>query len=135
MAAALALCFAASVALAAACGQEGPTPEPGVTASPEAAPAAPAEGTEPDLPVLTLEYKGGIIEGSRNNACWQVEGEDSRTCSETDPWSGIDSYTEVAPNEQVEVLVESGTRPDGLFALTVTEPGDVHVDFKRLSIS
>ena len=90
-------------------------------------------GSESALPVLTLEYKGETIEGSRNNACWQVEGEDSRTCSETDPWSGIDAYAEVAPNGQVEVLVESDTRPDGLFALVVTEPGDVHVDFKRMS--
>lgn len=68
-----------------------------------------------------------------SRACWQVEGGDSRTCSEADPWSGIDSYAEVAANEQIEVLVESDTRPDGLFALVVTEPGDVHVDFKRMS--
>ena len=130
---ALALCCAVSLALAVACGQDGRTPEPEVTAAPEGARAAPAWGAEPDLPELTLEYRGEILLGSRNSACWQVEGEDSRTCSETDPWTGIDSYTEVAPNEQVEVLVESATRPEGLFVLVVTEPGDVHVDFKRMS--
>ena len=130
---ALALCCAASMVLAAACGQDGRTPGPAVTASPEVVPATPAGGAEPDLPELTLKYRGEIIRGLRNNACWQVEGEESRTCSETDPWSGIDSYIEVAPNEQVEVLVESDTRPQGLFALVVTEPGDVHVDFKRMS--
>ena len=130
---ALALCCAVSLALAAACGQDGRTPEPAVTPAPEVAPVTPAVGAEPDLPELTLEYRGEIIRGSRNSACWQVEGEDSRNCSDTDPWSGIDSYIEVAPNEQVEVLVESDTRPEGLFALVVTEPGDVHVDFKRMS--
>ena len=62
-----------------------------------------------------------------------MEGEDGRTCSGTDPWSGIDSYREVAADERIEVLVESDTRPEGLFALVVTEPGDVHVDFKRMS--
>ena len=130
---ALALCCAVSLALAVACGQDGRTPEPEVTAAPEAAPVDPAGGAKPDLPELTLEYRGEMIRGSRNNACWQVEGEDSRTCAETDPWTGIDSYAEVAPNEQVGVLVESDTRPKGLFALVVTEPGDVHVDFKRMS--
>ncbi len=130
---ALALCCAVSLALAAACGQDGRTPEPEVTVAPEGARATPAWGAEPDLPELTLEYREEIIRGSRSGACWQVEGEDSRTCSETDPWTGIVSYTEIAPNEQVEVLVESVTRPEGLFALVVTEPGDVHVDFKRMS--
>ena len=131
---ALALCCAASVAMAAACGQgPGRTPEPAATPSPEVDPATPAGRAEPDLPELTLEYRGEIIRGSRNNACWQAEGEGSHICSENDPWSGIDSYVEVAPNEQVEVLVESDTRPEGLFALIVTEPGDVHVDFKRMS--
>ena len=130
---ALALCCAVSLALAVACAQDGRTPEPGATAAPEVASTAPAEGTDPDLPELTLEYRGEIIRGSRNSACWQVEGEDSRTCSETDPWTGIVSYTEIAPNQQVEVLVESVTRPEGLFALVVTEPGDVHVYFKRMS--
>ena len=123
----LALCCAVSVILAAACGQGVHTPDP------DAARAAPAGGTEPDLPVLTLQYRGETIQGSRSAACWQKEGEDGRTCSGPDPWSGIGTYVEVSPNEQIQVLVVSDILPDGLFALMVTEPGDVHVDSKRMS--
>ena len=130
---ALVLTCAAAMALALACVDDRRAAEPGDPAANDAVPTAQGMGSESDLPVLTLEYRGEIIQGSRNNACWQVEGEDSRTCSETDPWGGIDSYTDVAADEQVEVLVESDTRPDGLFALVVTEPGDVHVDFRRMS--
>ncbi len=121
------------MALALACVDDRMAAEPGDPAANDAVSTAQGMGSEPDLPVLTLEYRGEIVQGSRNNACWQAEGEDSRTCSETDPWGGIDSYTDVAADEQVEVLVESDTRPDGLFALVVTEPGDVHVDFRRMS--
>ena len=131
--AALALCCAVSVAVAAACGQAGRTPELGERAVTDVAPTDPAGGTESDLPVLSLQYKDETIQGSRSEACWQVEGEDGRTCSGADPWSGIGTYMEVAPNEQVHVLVEAEARPEGLFALVVTEPGDVHVDFKRMS--
>ena len=127
------LCCTAAVALAVACGQDRRAAEPGDRATIDPPPATPAGGPESDLPVLSLEYRGETIRGSMNQACWQVEGEDGRTCSEADPWTGIDSYTEVAPNEQVHVLVESDTRPKGLFALMVTEPGEVHVDFKRMS--
>ena len=90
--------------------------------------------SEPDLPILSLGYKGEIIEGSRSAACWQVEGRNGRACSaEADPWSGIDSYTQVAPNEQIEVLVESETRPEALIAVVYTEPGDLLVDFRQIS--
>lgn len=123
----------AAVVLAVACGEDRRAAESRDLAASDAASTAQGMESKSDLPVLTLKYRGEIIQGSRSEACWQEEGEDGRICSGTDPWSGIHSYVEVSANEQVEVLVESDTRPEGLFALMVTEPGDVHVDFKRMS--
>ena len=119
--------------LAAACGRSQPVEEPGDGPAIGAVPTERAGGSGLPLPVLSLEYQGEAIEGSRGISCWAVDDQPHRKCLEPAPWRGVDTHTEIAPGEPLTVRIESDARPKGLFALVVTEPGEVHVDFKRLS--
>ena len=85
------------------------------------------------LPVLSLEYRGETITGFMRRSCWAVDYQPGRECEDILRRYGVDLYTEVARGESIIVQIDTETRPKGLFTLVVTEPGEVYVDFQRLS--
>ena len=83
-------------------------------------------------PVISLERRGELIEGSRGPWCWSEDGGPDRECVDTVPWYGVDSYAETTSGEPIAVRIDAETRPDKLFAQVHTEPGEIMVDFIRL---
>ena len=64
--------------------------------------------------------------------CWRFEEASDTVCEEHLPGSGVNSYHEVVPDQQIPVRIDSETRPDKMFAQVYTRHGDILVDFLQL---
>ena len=89
---------------------------------------------QPDvsLRVLSLEYRGDVIEGYRGESCWTPRGQQERKCLAAGRWKDVDTYTDVASGETLTVRIAPDTTPTQLSVYVVTEPGEVAGDFTIL---